>query len=721
MKVEFENFSSEELLQQVIHLATDQAPYGSGKVLNYVIDTIFFPKPEIDESEALWKKLEKNVSKMVEKKVDDAVQQMLGDIIAGSMIRKLSAFGNLFRQLRYISNIQEKKMHLALLTNEANNLIADINNVPPYYLEKAAKFLQVLAASHIATIMELKLIEPELYKHQSALNNMAILYSDAAAGMFNRSMSWRRAMIGEGRGALHEWDSKIEKKFGDAFQKDKKVVNICVKDKYYKGKWQYGEGEIVVFKTTPPISVDGGREEYARTKEEVYKALREYDEGVQNEWTEYWNIILLNVTKSFMNLVDWDGYNKEKNGEIPKVPNQLVFPVVPSQSAHHSAGSIESIDLFLEQQMDQFAISGPRYVQTYRPPGPGFSGDYNTVFLRADTYDTSMALIYFVVRGDLKRACDLGDGLVQAMNHDSKGEGRIVAASYADKLIDPTLNYITSTYVPDGGRRDIGNMSWAGIALTRLYHVTKTYRYLHAAETIGQWIITNCTKNDNWKGFTGGEDHWGGKYHWRSVEHNTDCVSFFDNLYALTGKEIWKTARESARTLVKACLIQNTYYVTGTGTGQELNSGVIPTDCQSWVSLARVNPDTDMNSLMFMNKMTTESNGFVGTKFALAGSEIQNEATAGAAMALWFARDKSESFGDLALKYMNSLERQIKEASNSIGYGVVATPAKEADTGEGLGWKYFNYLHVASSAWTGLALLGKENQEANPYASLHGS
>ncbi|WP_417610283.1 hypothetical protein [Owenweeksia hongkongensis] len=719
MTIDFDNLDTDELLFKTIQLATKQSPYGTGKVLDYVISSVFFPNIEVDEDQAVWDKIEGKMIKMVDKKVDDAIQQMLGDIIGGSMIRRLRAFGDLFRQLAYINNIEEKKMHLAVLTNAANDLIADINNVPPLYLMDAAKFLKVLAAAHIATIMELKGLEPDSYKHQSALNNMAILYSDTAGGMFHRSFAWRMSMIGEGKGVLHEWDSKQEKTFGEAFQSDKKVVNISVKDKYANGTWQFGAGLDVVFKTTPPIPVDGGTVEYATTKEEVYKELDVYVKKVKDEWTEQWNKTLLTATKGFMKLVDWDGRKLELKGDIPRLPNQLVFPVAPSQSQYHSAGSLERIDLFLEQQMDQFITSGPRYVQTYRPPTAGFPGDHHNVFYRADTYDTSMACIYFIVRGDLQRARDLGDGLVQAMNHDPKGEGRIVAASYANRLVDPNKNYATSIYVPDGGRRDIGNMSWAGIALTRLFHATKTHRYLHAAEIIGQWIITNCTKTDSWKGFTGGEDHWDNKYEWRSVEHNTDCVSFFDNLFALTGNPVWETARESARTLVKACLVQNTFYITGTGIGQNLNTSVIPTDCQSWVSLAHVNPETDQSCLMFMSQMETSSKGFLGTKFAMAGAEIQNEATAGAAMALWFARDKSSDFEQKALAYMDSLERQIKESPNGIGYGVVATPAEVADTGEGLGWQYFNYLHVASSAWTGLALAGKDLKEANPYMSLH--
>lgn len=711
MKVDIENFNAEGLLQEVIHLATKQAPYGSGAVLNYVIDNIFFPKEEIDESQALWDKIEKNVDAMVHTKVDDAVQRVLAETAASSTMKRLRNFGNLFRQLVFINNVSEKKIHLALLTNEANNLIADLGNLPPSVLLKAAKLLQVLAAAHIGAIMELKALEPGSYRHQSSLNNMAILYSDTAGSMYHRSMAWRRSLIAEGDGVIIERDISVESEF---LKSDKKKVNFTV--------WDAFDRSIIVMMETPEIPVEGGKAEYHDTKMAVYEKIRVYDEKVQKEWTEKWNKALLNVTKSFMNLVDWDGRKRELAGDVPRLPTQLVFPVVPSRSQHHSMTALESIDIFLEQQMDQFNTSGPRYVQTYRPPAPGFPGDHNMIFHRADTYDTAMACIYFLVRGNLSRACDLGDGLVQSMNHDPIGEGRLVAATLAHRLIDPAQNFTTSIYVPDGGRRDIGNMSWTGIAFTRLFHQTKNHRYLNAAEVIGQWILTNCSKDDALMGFTGGEDHWGNKYEWRSVEHNVDCVSFFDNLFVLTKNPVWEAARESARTLVKACLINNMFYCTGTGTGKELNKTVVPTDCQSWVSLARVNPDTDKTSLMFMKDvMGTTSKGFTGTKFAQAGSEVQNEATAGAAMSLWFARHASSSFEKKALEWIDSLGKQITEASNSIGYGVVATPAEVADTGPGLGWKYFNYLHVASTAWTGLAMLSKETEEANPYMSLKNS
>lgn len=159
------------------------------------------------------------------------------------------------------------------------------------------------------------------------------------------------------------------------------------------------------------------------------------------------------------------------------------------------------------------------------------------------------------------------------------------------------------------------------------------------------------------------------------------------------------------------------YYCTGTGETQVLNRTVVPTDTQSWTALAGIDPGPDEGySLIYMmHNMNTTTGGFQGARFALAGAEVQNEATAGAAMALWLSRAGLQRAAE---DYYASLLRQMDEAPGADGYGVVATPAPEATTGPGLGWSYFNFLHVASSAWTGLALLARDDPGANPYASL---
>jgi hypothetical protein len=372
--------------------------------------------------------------------------------------------------------------------------------------------------------------------------------------------------------------------------------------------------------------------------------------------------------------------------------------------------------------MDQFTPSGPRYCQTYRLSPEALKGPNAIMHTRADTYDSSVACIFFQERGAMDRAADLADALVLAVGHDAKGGGRIMAATRADELLDRGRGNTTSEFVHDGGRRDVGNMSWAGLALTRMYHRTGRRRYLHAAETIGGWILKNCAVADEWGGFSGGEDPWGNRYLWRSVEHNVDAFSLFQNLHHLTKQQRWADAQASARKLVLACRVtqgaNRMWYVTGTGLTKVLNAAVVPTDTQSWTSLAGIDPGAaEGYSLIYMMQtMHTTSAGFEGTKFAQAGSEVQNEATAGAAMALWLRGD--DAFRGLAQRWLDSLVKQMTDAKNADGYGVVATPAAEAKTGEGLGWSYFNFLHVASSAWTGLALLAKDDPGANPYAPL---
>jgi hypothetical protein len=219
--------------------------------------------------------------------------------------------------------------------------------------------------------------------------------------------------------------------------------------------------------------------------------------------------------------------NREKTGEIVFPRRVHTFPLVPPPHRGRTAGVLDRLDLFLEQQMDQFTVAGPRYVQTYRLPAAELEGKHGEMHHRADTYDTAVACIYFQERGVMDRAADLADALVLAINHDAKGGGRIMAATRADELLDRGRGNTTSEFVHDGGRRDVGNMSWAGLALTRMYLRTRRYRYLQAAETIGRWIVQNCAVGDDWGGFSGGEDQWGNKYLWRSVEHNVDAFSLF--------------------------------------------------------------------------------------------------------------------------------------------------------------------------------------------------
>jgi len=715
MEFNIENIQAEEVLHKLVNAAVGQVPFGGG-VLNYFVDVVIFPQPEVN----LWAQVESKAQALI----DGKMEQLASSLAASSatvLFAKLRSFSNQLRQISYVSDFHERKQRLGALLGLLDSALAECSALPGAHCLVAPDVLRPLSLAHVAILMELKQMEPHRYEHQSALNQTAILYSELAHKLYLRALGWRRSMIARGEGYLNLWDSNVTAQKHD--------VHVEFYDRFKDDHWQPGEnGGSVFYRKAEGLWMDRVDNRYEELKNAAYKRMGEYDQEVQDRFKALWEKKLLNYTRGFMNLVDWKGVEREKT-QKPTVGRQvLTFPVAPAAAEGLKGGVLERLDLFLEQQMDQFTVHGPRYVQTYRLSPEALKGEHAIMHTRADTYDTAVACIYFQERGMLDRAADLADALVVALNHDAKGGGRIVAASRADELLDRGMGNTTSIFVHDGGRRDVGNMSWAGLALTRMAHRTGRYRYLHAAETIGRWIIAHCTVHDDWGGFSGGEDPWGNRFPWRSVEHNVDAFALFANLHHLTGDAMWADARASARKLVLACRIKNSeiqyHYVTGTkapkqpGDPPALNDGVIPTDTQSWTALAGIDPGLpEQFSLVYMvHKMETTSAGFVGTKFAEHGSEVQNEATAGAAMALWLCG--GEAMRPAAQRYLDSLTAQIGKAKNGDGYGVVATPAPEATTGPGLGWSYFNFLHVASSAWTGLALLACENPGANPYARL---
>jgi len=715
MEFALDKLNAEDVLHKLVNLGVGQLPFGGGFV-NYLVDTVIFPTPEVD----LWKEVEGKVAAMLQLQMDQLVSSLAASS-ATALFARLRAFGNQLRQIAYVTDPQDRKQRFNAMLGVLDSALAECSALPGAHCMAAPDVLRPLSLAHIAILLELKAMEPHRYEHQSALNRTAILYSDLAGKLFERARVWRMTMIADGNGTLHEWANNETTQ--------KQDVHVVFYDRFYNLHWQPGpHGVAVKSKTAAGLWKDRVDPRYQALKDDMATELSNYGKEREKEFVDLWNKKLLHYTAGpdgkggFMKLVDWDGLKREQEGKATAGIRVMTFPVVPTPPAETSGTPVDRLELFLEQQMDQFASSGPRYCQTYRLSAEALKGPNAIMHTRADTYDSAVACIFFQERGRMDRAADLADALVLAIDHDAKGGGRIMAATRADELLDRGRGNTTSEFVHDGGRRDVGNMSWAGLALTRMYHRTKRYRYLQAAETIGGWILKNCAVADDWGGFSGGEDQWGNKYLWRSVEHNVDAFSLFQNLHFLTKQQRWADAQASARRLVLACRVQKApsvmYYVTGTGTTKVLNAGVIPTDTQSWTSLAGIDPGpAEGYSLIYMmQSMHTTSAGFEGTKFAQAGSEIQNEATAGAAMALWLRRD--DAFRGPAQRWLDSLVKQMTDAKNADGYGVVATPAAEAKTGEGLGWSYFNFLHVASSAWTGLALLAKENPGANPYAPL---
>jgi hypothetical protein len=703
-----------DIVKNLLNAAAGQAPGGIGTVLKLIIDNLIFPKfldgwlfpkPETD----IFKQFEKRIDKMIEKRLEVAIGQAAFERVKAN----LSGLADAFRDFAHVVDFEERKVRQGYLLTLVDVTVAEVESVPDRYLYLLTDKLQIVAVLNIAVLIDQVKLYPEHYEYQLALNKAAIRYSEMAGRIRDRFLWYRLGQIAEGKGVVEQEEVATRQPPGLGAQK--KIRFIAYDDFKYWWNNPYGyRDDFLNFFTSGWVQAVGMDTTYQAAIKEAQDRVGKYGEQEKQKVYDWWDEHLTKTTADFMQFVDWPGEQGERKPKDRMLT--CAFPVQPMPALAATGGLLDRIDLFIGQQMDQFRISGPRYVQTYRLPGTVHYGEHDNIFHRADTYDTAVAAIYLALRGDLRRARDLADGLCSALEHDAKGGGRIVAATKATALIDDNDNYATSVFYTDGGTYDIGNMCWAGIALTRIYAKTGQYRYLHNAQLIGSWIIANCTVDDPWAGFSGGEDSWGGKRPWRSVEHNVDAYALFRNLQALTGDASWQEAANRARTLVIACRLPAGYYVTGTGAGQKLNAGVVPTDTQSWTALAGIDPGANAASLGYMvDNLTATSAGFAGFRFALAGSEVQNEVSAGAAMALYL---QGGELREKSMTHFASLERQQREAKGMDGYGLVATPADQADTGAGLGWKYFNWPHVASSAWTGLAFLAKDDEEANPYKTV---
>ncbi|NLE58518.1 MAG: hypothetical protein GX616_09175 [Planctomycetes bacterium] len=370
-------------------------------------------------------------------------------------------------------------------------------------------------------------------------------------------------------------------------------------------------------------------------------------------------------------------------------------------------------DDFLVQQMNVFYQQGPRIVQSYAANA--------ALTYRGDVYDTSLTILHFVARCQVEQARPLADALLFLQDRDQVPDGRLHAAYWANNLLDPAGQY-TSVMDPNISP---GNMAWAGIALARFYQSTEKQKYLDAAVWAADWIIDNCKKTDSAGGFSGGLLGWDyDAVTWRSTEHNIDIFALGRVLYDLTGNEKWNGMAQHAQAFVQSMFVtEDGYYLTGTRgvDGTEPNPSPIPADAQSWALLAGIDDQLNLDQALewlLDHLLITETVGgraYTGVKFSTEGDHIMCEATAGVAMALWSAGRQAE-----AQSLFDSLEQIQAFAPNSDGSGVVATPFPDGAP-TGYGSTYPNSLHVASTAWTSLALLFRCDSFANPLGPLPGS
>ncbi|MFJ8535855.1 Tat pathway signal sequence domain protein [Streptomyces sp. NPDC093591] len=397
---------------------------------------------------------------------------------------------------------------------------------------------------------------------------------------------------------------------------------------------------------------------------------------------------------------------------------------------------------FLAAAMDAYPEHGSiRLAQSYT--------DQAGLFSTAFTYDNGLAILALLATRSTDgraRAVVLGDALLYAQEHDPVHDDGRLRQAYN---VGPYTFYDGSRQ-PDGFVRAdgtanvgtqfgftgtaVGDMAWAGIALSALARRTGERRFLDGAVRIGEWIERNGRTEEPLGGYKFGVNGANEKLPFTSTEHNTDLVCLFGRLARLTGDREWLARRARAEAFVrKMWEPSGGFFYTGTNDGTTINTSPVPEDTQTWTHLA-LDSRAHARSLDWAarelavvdhaerrNSTVPAGQSYEGVTFSSASllanedapiadsqpkpdrNGVWFEGTAHLALAL---RERSGR-GDeaCARRLIGSIERaqDLLGGGQTVGgwalpgsCGVVAA-SSPLDTGFGFG--YYPYRHTGATAW----------------------
>ncbi|NGO46100.1 Tat pathway signal sequence domain protein [Streptomyces ureilyticus] len=401
---------------------------------------------------------------------------------------------------------------------------------------------------------------------------------------------------------------------------------------------------------------------------------------------------------------------------------------------------------FLAAAMDAYPDHGSiRLTQSYT--------DQAGLFSTAFTYDNALAILAHLAVGTADgraRAVALGDALLYAQAHDpAYDDGRLRQAYNVGPY-----TFFDGSPQPDGFVRAdgtanvgtqfgftgtaVGDMAWAGIALSALARRTGARRFLAGAVRIGSWIERNGRTDEPLGGYKFGVNGANGKLPFTSTEHNTDLVCLFGRLARLAGDRVWLERRARAEAFVKKMWEPSGgFFYTGTNDGVTVNRSPIPEDTQTWTHLAldsrKYSRSLDWAAAELAvfdhadrrNSTVPAGQSYEGATFSSASlvanedapiadfqpkpdrNGVWFEGTAHLALAL---RDRhAPGDGARARRLLASIERAQDLLGTGQTVGDKALPERSGvvsassplDTGFGFG--YYPYRHAGATAWYLLA------------------
>lgn len=386
------------------------------------------------------------------------------------------------------------------------------------------------------------------------------------------------------------------------------------------------------------------------------------------------------------------------------------------------------------------------------------SPDFESLRKRCDVYDNAVAAIYLTKRGRLDEAQKILEVFLRLM-YPTDFKNIYPEQLYGGAPSGRTLTLLAAAYecdtevaagtyalpqVFDGGV-DSGNNAWAAMAFAHYAAESGKGCFRAAAEDLLHALGMGGACLDDLGGFLGRLPPARG--HQRSLEHNID-------LFALSGMLQKWDSQERARKFVKSMYGKNKDYpdAYNVGTigadvcdGRFAQGDGVPADGQFWNLLAEVDNhadrvgksvswviysdwlwDFDQDSLSGLSPAPT----LHGARFTSKGFGIQFEETAGAVIALnhflyFRASGSEEGFKKQMKLRLNASRTSLRTLLKT--YGAVPASVRggngdaynernayAADPGgsdTGMGFPYLRMIHVASTAWTGLAMIYQTSDE----------
>lgn len=451
----------------------------------------------------------------------------------------------------------------------------------------------------------------------------------------------------------------------------------------------------------------------------------------------------MNSTNGVIGSTGRQGPDFSRRGLLGAGLGAVLLTAAGAGTAHAAAPPAQRrAQAFLTAAMDAHPDHGPtRLAQSYT--------DQAGLFSTAFTYDNALAILALLATRTAdgrEGAVLLGDALLYAQQHDPVHDDGRLRQGYN---VGPYTFYDGSRQ-PDGFVRAdgsvnvgtqfgftgtaVGDMAWAGIALSALARRTGERRFLGGAVRIGEWIERNGRTDEPLGGYKFGVNGADEKLPFTSTEHNTDLLCLFGRLARLTGERVWLARRARAEDFVmRMWEPDGGFFYTGTNDGVTVNKSPIPEDTQTWTHLA-LDSRTHARSLDWAardlavldhagrrNSTVPAGQSYDGVTFSSASllanedapiadsqprpdrNGVWFEGTAHLALALRARRRRGDEAR--ARRLLDSIERaqDLLGGGQTVGgralperAGVVSA-SSPLDTGFGFG--YYPYRHVGATAW----------------------